>query len=117
MTDWLLTASKRPMAGSFFASEKKKVLVIGGGVAGMEAARTSAVRGHQVTLVEKSDRLGGHILSAGAHSFKKESAELNAWYQRELKDMGIEVQMGKAVSAEELEDTDMAQGLRKRRIL
>lgn len=87
------------------ASEKKKVLVIGG-VAGMEAARTSAVRGHQVTLVEKSDRLGGHLLSAGAHSFKKEIAELNAWYQRELKDLGIEVQMGKAVSAEELKDTD-----------
>ena len=47
---------------------EKKVVVVGGGVAGMEAARTSALRGYKVTLFEKSDHLGGHIVEAGAHS-------------------------------------------------
>ncbi len=72
---------------------KKKVVVVGGGVAGMEAARTSALRGYTVTLFEKSDHLGGHIVEAGAHSFKSEIAKLNEWYQRELKDLGVTVKM------------------------
>ncbi len=42
------------------ALRKKNILVIGGGVGGMETARVTALRGHKVTLVEKSDRLGGH---------------------------------------------------------
>ncbi len=71
----------------------KKVVVVGGGVAGMEAARTSALRGYKVTLFEKSDHLGGHIVEAGAHSFKTEIAKLNAWYQRELKDLGVKIEL------------------------
>ena len=71
----------------------KKVVVVGGGVAGMEAARTSALRGYRVTLFEKSDHLGGHIVEAGAHSFKSEIAKLNAWYQRELKDLGVDIKL------------------------
>lgn len=72
---------------------EKKIVVVGGGVAGMEAARTSALRGYKVTLFEKSDHLGGHIVEAGAHSFKSEIAKLNAWYQRELKDLGVNVKL------------------------
>ena len=72
---------------------EKKVVVVGGGAAGMEAARTSALRGYNVVLFEKSDHLGGHIVEAGAHSFKSEIAKLNAWYQRELKDLGVEIKM------------------------
>ena len=71
----------------------KKIVVVGGGVAGMEAARTSALRGYRVTLFEKSDHLGGHIVEAGAHDFKKEIAKLNAWYQRELQDLGVDIKM------------------------
>ena len=66
---------------------KKKVLVIGGGVGGMEAARTAALRGYDVTLIEKKEHLGGHLVEAGAHSFKQEVRRLNDWYQRELDDM------------------------------
>ena len=69
----------------------KKVVVVGGGVAGMEAARTAARRGYRVTLFEKPDYLGGHIVEAGAHSFKKEIAKLNQWYQQELQELGVDV--------------------------
>ncbi len=71
----------------------KKVVVVGGGIAGMEAARTSALRGYRVTLFEKSDHLGGHVVEAGAHSFKSEIAKLNAWYQDQLKDLGVDVKL------------------------
>ena len=72
---------------------EKNVVVVGGGAAGMEAARTAALRGYKVTLFEKSDHLGGHIVEAGAHSFKSEIARLNEWYQRELKDLGVKVEL------------------------
>ena len=72
---------------------EKKVVVVGGGIAGMEAARTSALRGYKVTLFEKSDHLGGHVVEAGAHSFKSEIAKLNKWYQNELKDLGVDVKL------------------------
>ncbi len=75
-------------------SGEKKVLVIGGGVAGMETARTAARRGYETTLVEKSDHLGGHLVEAGAHSFKKEVKQLNEWYQRELAALGVKVLLG-----------------------
>ncbi|MBQ1482285.1 MAG: FAD-dependent oxidoreductase [Erysipelotrichaceae bacterium] len=72
---------------------EKKVVVVGGGIAGMEAARTSALRGYKVTLFEKSDHLGGHVVEAGAHSFKSEIAKLNAWYQNELKELKVDVKL------------------------
>ena len=52
--------------------EKKKVAVIGGGPAGIEAARVAAERGHDVTLFEKSDILGGVFRGAGAAPFKED---------------------------------------------
>ena len=72
----------------------KRVVVIGGGVAGMEAARTCALRGHEVVLFEKSDRLGGHLISGGAHEFKAEVRELNEWYQNELDELCVDVRLG-----------------------
>ncbi|MBQ8995272.1 MAG: FAD-dependent oxidoreductase [Oscillospiraceae bacterium] len=71
----------------------KKIVVVGGGVAGMEAARTAALRGYRVTLFEKSNHLGGHIVEAGAHSFKSEIAKLNAWYKRELEELGVNIML------------------------
>jgi 2-enoate reductase len=55
---------------------RKKVMVIGGGIAGMEAARVSAARGHDVTLYEKSDRLGGTLHIAGKADFKQDIRRL-----------------------------------------
>lgn len=79
------------------ATDKKKVVVIGGGVAGMETSRTSALRGHDVTLYEKSDKLGGHLLEAGAHSFKSEVSKLKDWYIRELADLNVKVELNREV--------------------
>ena len=86
--------------------KKKKVCVVGGGVAGMEAARTAAMRGHEVVLIEKSDHLGGHLVQAGAHVFKKEVAMLNRWYQNELKDLGVTVNLNQAAGLNELQAED-----------
>lgn len=80
----------------------KKVVIAGGGAAGMEAARTAALRGHQVTLLEKRTELGGCMIQAGSHSFKKEVADLNRWYQRELKELSIDVRVGTEATPERI---------------
>src|SRR4030042_1443521 len=52
------------------AERRKSVLVVGGGPAGMEAARVSALRGHKVTLWERQNRLGGNLIPAAVPDFK-----------------------------------------------
>lgn len=70
---------------------KKNVAVVGGGIAGMEAARTAKMRGHNVTIYEKSDHLGGLLLPASAHVFKKELRQLVEWYKSEIAELQIPV--------------------------
>ena len=82
--------------------QPKKVVVVGGGAAGMEAARTAAMRGHKVFLYEKNRSLGGNLIPGGSHSFKKEVRELNAWYQNELKALPVEIHTGETVTSEQL---------------
>lgn len=79
---------------------KKNIMVVGGGLAGMEFARVSAIRGHKVSLYEKSSRLGGNIIPGGAPSFKKHDLKLVAWYEQELKDLNIDIHMNTEVCAE-----------------
>lgn len=69
----------------------KKVLVIGGGVAGMEAAKTAALRGHTVRLVEKTAELGGTLNIASKPCFKYRFANLVEYYKKEMCRLGIEV--------------------------
>ena len=66
------------------ATKSKRVAVIGGGIGGMESALVCAQRGHQVTLYEKTDRLGGVFRAAAAPSFKEKDRQLLAWYAREM---------------------------------
>lgn len=80
----------------------KKIAVIGGGVAGMEVARVSKIRGHEVTLYEKTDRLGGLQIPAGAHDFKKQNHMLIEWYKRELEDLQVPVVYGAEMDAEKI---------------
>lgn len=86
--------------------QPKRVTVVGGGVAGMEAARTAALRGHTVTLYEKSGALGGNLIPGGSHSFKKEVQELNAWYENELRALPVTIKLEAGVTPEQLRNMD-----------
>ncbi len=86
------------------AREKKKVVVVGGGPAGMEAARVSAIRGHQVTLFEATDRLGGELVPGGMPDFKKEDRELIKWYEYELKKWNVDVRVNTRATKELIDD-------------
>lgn len=88
------------------AMEKKKVLVIGGGVAGMEAARVCKLRGHEVTLIEKSDKLGGSLIPGGVPDFKSSDRELYAWYERQLNKLGVGIKLNTPVDESTIENTD-----------
>jgi 2-enoate reductase len=93
-------AMKEDIYGVEKALKIKKVAVIGGGVAGMEAARIAKLRGHDVALYEKSNQLGGHLIEAGAHPFKDDINRLNKWYQQELTDLNIPIHLNTDVTAE-----------------
>lgn len=85
------------------SDEKKKVLIIGGGVAGCEAARVAALRGHDVVVVEKSEKLGGNLIAAGTPDFKEDDLALVKWYELELEKLGVEVQFRTYSTAETVE--------------
>ena len=72
----------------------KKVAVIGGGPAGMKAACVAADRGHQVTLFEQSDRLGGMLHYAGYFSFKYPVKDYMNWLIRQVNKRPITVKLG-----------------------
>ena len=69
----------------------KKVLVVGGGPAGMEAARVAAERGHQVTLCEALGDLGGQFRLAGLAPRRGQITDLMGWYLRQFEQLGVEV--------------------------
>lgn len=79
---------------------KKKVLVVGSGPAGLEAAITAANRGHDVTLVEKSDKLGGKLHPAGAAYFKKDIIKLIDVLSRRVDKAGVKVVLNTEVTPE-----------------
>ena len=71
-----------------------RVLVIGGGVAGMEAARTAATMGASVTIVERDSRLGGALLLAAETPPLRHLAGLAAWYERQVRRLGVSIELG-----------------------
>ena len=75
------------------APESRTVVVVGGGVAGLEAARVAAERGHDVTLFEAAARLGGQVLLAGQGSWRKDILGVIDWRAAELEKLGVAVRL------------------------
>jgi len=82
------------------AEKKKRVLIVGGGPGGMEAARIAALRGHDVTLIEKKNRLGGMLNPASVPKFKEELKYLSEWFNTQLNKLGIQLELEKDVTTE-----------------
>jgi 2,4-dienoyl-CoA reductase-like NADH-dependent reductase (Old Yellow Enzyme family) len=80
----------------------KKVLVVGGGPAGLEAARVAAERGHVVTLVEAASRLGGNFRLAGNQPRRAQIIDLLDWYERQLDKLGVDARLNSYMEAEDV---------------
>jgi 2,4-dienoyl-CoA reductase-like NADH-dependent reductase (Old Yellow Enzyme family)/thioredoxin reductase len=74
-------------------SNPKRVVIIGGGVAGIEFARIAKLKGHHVTLLEKSGRLGGDVLAASVPRFKADLTNLLNWYENELRRLEVDFKL------------------------
>ena len=101
------------------AKTKRKIAVIGGGIGGMEVALTARARGHEVTIYEKSDRLGGVFIAAAAPSFKEKDKQLIRWYIDEVKKAGISVKLNteiKDASSLKADKVVVATGAKPRRL-
>lgn len=85
--------------------KSKKVFVIGGGPAGMEAARVAALRGHQVTLFEKNDKLGGQLLYAVLPPYKEEWNTLISYLTTQMRRLKVEVRLNEEATAKLVEES------------
>lgn len=85
------------------AEKKKSVLVVGGGPAGMEAARVAALRGHKVTLWEKTNALGGNLIPASMPHFKQDYRRLINYLSTQIKKLGVNIELGKEATLELIE--------------
>ena len=79
------------------ANKAKKVIIIGGGIGGMEAARVLKQRGHEPIIYEASDRLGGAFIAASAESYKGKLRDLLKWYERQMKELNIEIHLNSRI--------------------
>ena len=82
------------------AGEPKRVLVAGGGPAGLEAGRVAALRGHEVTLYEKRDKLGGQVSLASVPPFKQEISQVIKYLSLQAQKAGVKLELGREVTPE-----------------
>jgi thioredoxin reductase len=110
--DYWISCLVNPSAGREFqwggdrftkSAKQQHVLVVGGGPAGLEAARASAERGHRVTLMEASEKLGGQFRLAGLQPRRAQILDLLDWYEAELKRFGVDVRFNMIADAESIE--------------
>jgi 2,4-dienoyl-CoA reductase-like NADH-dependent reductase (Old Yellow Enzyme family) len=124
--DYWISCLVNPSAGREFqwdgdrftpAAKSRTVLVVGGGPAGLEAARVAAERGHRVTLLERSQELGGQFRLAGLQPSREQIRDLLAWYTHRLKALGVDVRLGSegtagAIAAADVDEVVLATGSR-----
>ena len=82
------------------AATRKRVLIVGGGPAGLEAARTAALRGHQVILHEAGQRLGGQVAIAASAPHRADVGAIVSFLIEEIDSLGVEVHLNSLVDAE-----------------
>ena len=87
----------RPAEGSKF------VLVVGGGAAGMEAARVAAIRGHEVALWEKEDSLGGNLIPASIPDFKRDYRDLRDYLITQIGKLGVNIELRREATPESVQ--------------
>jgi 2,4-dienoyl-CoA reductase-like NADH-dependent reductase (Old Yellow Enzyme family)/thioredoxin reductase len=86
------------------ATKVKRVVVVGGGPAGMEAARVAALRGHDVTLYEKERSLGGQLTPASAPLFKKPLKHLAEYLKNQTGKAGVKIELGREATPERIKE-------------
>jgi 2,4-dienoyl-CoA reductase-like NADH-dependent reductase (Old Yellow Enzyme family)/thioredoxin reductase len=84
----------------------RKILVVGGGPAGLEVSRVAAERGHNVTLLEAGDKLGGQFRLAGMQPRRSQILDLLKWYEGQLKRLGVRVHYNTFAESEEVQAYD-----------
>ena len=85
-------------------ADRQRVVVVGAGLAGMEAARRTAYSGHHVMLFERRSQLGGQMLLARQMPGRREIGDIVPWYERQLSKMGVEVHLNTEVTESMLKD-------------
>lgn len=88
------SANRELEIGKLKTANKKHVVVVGSGPGGLESARISAIRGHKVTVLEATDRIGGQLNLAAQVPGKSEFFETIRYFKNELKNLGVEIQFG-----------------------
>ena len=109
--DYWISCLVNPSAGREFqwggdrfeiADKPRRILIIGGGPAGLEAARVAAERGHDVVLAEAAPDLGGRFRLAGLQPRRGQILDLIGWYEQQLTRLGVEVRLNTFVEADEI---------------
>lgn len=78
-------------------TKPKDVIIVGGGIGGMEAARVLKLRGHNPIIYEKQDHLGGVFVAASAESYKSSLRQLLKWYINEMERLNIEIHLNEEI--------------------
>lgn len=86
---------------------RKRVVVVGAGIAGLEAARVAAKRGYTVTVYDIADKVGGQLLLAAAAPRKAEILRAVAYYESILPTLGVEIKLGRSCTPEEMNRCDV----------
>lgn len=86
--------------------KRQRVLVVGGGPAGMEAARVARLRGHDVTLFEATPNLGGQVRVAGMAPRHQAIRDITDWLEREIYRLGVDVRLSTPVDAGDVREFD-----------